>query len=41
MVGMTGIQKAVVQALQFFRRDLHVADSLEEGLDWVVEQVTK
>jgi len=41
MVGMTGIQKAVVQALQFFRRDLYVAESLEEGLDWAAEQLAE
>lgn len=41
MVGLAGFQKAVVQALQFFRRDIYIADDLESGKDWLVKQVTQ
>jgi hypothetical protein len=39
MVGLTGFQKAVVQAMQFFRDDLYVASDIEAAKDWLVEQV--
>lgn len=39
--GMTGFQKAVVQAMQFFRKDIYIASSLEAGKDWLVEQMKK
>jgi hypothetical protein len=29
----------VVQAMQFVRRDLHLADSIEAGKDWLVQQM--
>jgi hypothetical protein len=39
MVGMTGLQKAVVHALQFFRRDIYVAESIEDAKEWLVKQL--
>ena len=39
IVGMSGIQKAVVQAMQFLRPDIHVAPSIEDAKDWLAEQV--
>jgi len=39
--GLSGAQKAVALSIQFFRRDLYIASSLEEGKDWLVEQVRK
>jgi hypothetical protein len=41
MVGLAGFQKAVVQALQFFRHDIYIASDLEDGKDWLVKQVTQ
>jgi len=37
--GMSGFQKAVVQAMQFFRKDIYIAPSLEAGKDWLVKQM--
>jgi hypothetical protein len=39
IVGVSGFQRAVVQAMQFVRRDLHLADSLEAGKEWLVQQM--
>jgi hypothetical protein len=36
--GLSGIQKAVVQAMQFIRPDIQVASSIEAAKDWLVEQ---
>ena len=41
IVGLSGFQKAVVQAMQFFRRDIHIVESMEAGKDWLVEQMDK
>ena len=41
LVGLSGFQKAVVQAMQFFRRDIRMVDSMEAGKDWLVEQMDK
>jgi len=41
LVGLSGFQKAVVQAMQFFRRDIRIVDSIEAGKDWLVEQMDK
>ncbi|MBN2149778.1 MAG: hypothetical protein JW726_20490 [Anaerolineales bacterium] len=38
IVGSAGFQKAVVQMLQFFMKDIHLADSIEEAKDWLVAQ---
>jgi hypothetical protein len=38
MVGLSGFKMAVVQALAFFRPDLHIVDSVEAAKDWLVEQ---
>ena len=38
LVGNTGFQKAIIQAMQFFRRDIYIADSIEAGKDWLIEQ---
>jgi hypothetical protein len=38
LVGLSGLKLAVVQALQFFRPDLHVSSSFEEAKDWLVMQ---
>ncbi len=38
LVGNTGFSKAIVQALQFFRRDLHMADSIEDAKEWLIKQ---
>jgi hypothetical protein len=37
-VGLSGFKMAVVQALAFFRPDLHTADSVEAAKDWLIEQ---
>ena len=39
IVGVSGFQRAVVQAMQFLRRDLHLADSLEAAKEWLVQQL--
>lgn len=39
VVGITGFKKAIVSALQFFRSDIHLFDSIEAGKGWLVEQV--
>ncbi len=39
IVGVSGFQRAVVQAMQFVRRDLHLADSIEAGKDWLAQQL--
>jgi hypothetical protein len=39
LVGLSGFQKAVVQAMQFFRRDIRIVESIEAGKDWLVEQM--
>jgi len=41
LVGLSGFQKAIVQAMQFFRPDIHLAVSIEAAKDWLVEQVNK
>ena len=38
MVGVTGFQKAVVQAMQFFRKELHVEDTIEQAKEWLIAQ---
>jgi hypothetical protein len=38
LVGLTGLKLAVVQALQFFRPDLHVAESFDAAKEWLVSQ---
>lgn len=38
IVGSSGFQKAVVQMLQFFMKDLHLFDTVEEAKDWLVAQ---
>lgn len=38
IVGSSGFQKAVVQMLQFFMKDLHLAESIEEAKDWLAAQ---
>jgi hypothetical protein len=37
-VGSSGFQKAVVQAMQYFIKEIHIADSIEEGKDWLAAQ---
>jgi hypothetical protein len=39
IVGVSGFQRAVVQAMQFLRRDLHLAESIEAGKEWLVQQL--
>ncbi len=39
IVGMSGFQKAVVLAMQYFRRDIHIAGSIEDAKEWLVAQV--
>lgn len=41
LVGMTGFKKAIIQAMQFFRPDIHISDSIEAAKDWLIEQVDK
>jgi hypothetical protein len=41
MVGLSGFKMAVVQALAFFRPDLHIADSVEAAKEWLIEQEIK
>jgi hypothetical protein len=41
IVGSAGFQKAVVQMLQFFLKDMHLADSVEEAKDWLAAQKTE
>jgi hypothetical protein len=38
MVGVKGFQKAVVQAMQFFRKELHTEDTLEQAKEWLIKQ---
>lgn len=39
IVGVSGFQRAVVQAMQFLRRDLYLAESIEAGKEWLVQQL--
>ena len=39
LVGLSGVQKAIVTAIQLIRPDLHVAGSLEEAKDWIVKRM--
>ena len=39
LVGLSGFQKAVVQALQFLRRDLYVASGMEDAKGWLARQL--
>lgn len=41
IVGSAGFQKAVVQMMQVFMKDLHLADTIEEAKDWLVAQKTE
>ena len=41
LVGIAGFKKSIVQAMQFFRPDIHLADSVEAAKDWLVKQVDK
>jgi hypothetical protein len=38
IVGASGFQKAVVQMLQFFMKDLHMFDTVDEAKEWLVAQ---
>lgn len=37
-IGSSGFQKAVVQAMQYFIKEIHIANSIEEGKDWLAAQ---
>ena len=39
IVGMRGFQKAVVQAMQFFRQDIYIAESIEAGKDLLIAKM--
>jgi len=41
IVGSAGCQKAVVQLMQIFIKDLHLADTIEEAKDWLIAQKTE
>jgi hypothetical protein len=41
LVGVSGYKKAIVQAMQFFRPDIHLSDSIEAAKDWLIEQADK
>ena len=41
IVGSAGFQKAVVQMMQIFIKDLHLADTIEEAKDWLIAQKTE
>jgi hypothetical protein len=41
LVGLAGFQRAIVQAMQFFRGDIRMVESVEAGKDWLVEQMEK
>jgi len=38
-VGSSGFQKAAVLAMQYFIKEIHVADSIEAAKDWLAAQV--
>ena len=37
-VGTSGFQKAVVQALQYFIKEIHISETIEDGKDWLAAQ---
>jgi hypothetical protein len=37
-VGSSGFQRAVVTAMQFFIKEIHIANSIEEGKEWLAAQ---
>lgn len=37
-VGSSGFQRAAVLAMQFFIKEIHVAESIEEAKDWLAAQ---
>jgi hypothetical protein len=37
-VGSSGFQRAVVTAMQFFIKEIHIADSIEDAKEWLVAQ---
>jgi hypothetical protein len=38
IVGVSGFAKAIVQAMQFFRKELQMADTMEEAKEWLIKQ---
>jgi hypothetical protein len=40
-VGSSGFQKAVVSAMQYFIKEIHIAESIEAAKDWLAEQEIK
>lgn len=41
VVGVSGFQKAIVQAMRFVVPGLYPADTIEAAKDWLVEQIIK
>jgi len=39
LIGLSGLQKAIVLAIQLIRPDTRVFDSLEEAKDWIVNRL--
>ncbi|OGO73303.1 MAG: hypothetical protein A2Z49_05495 [Chloroflexi bacterium RBG_19FT_COMBO_56_12] len=40
-VGSSGFQKAVVSAMQYFIKEIHIAESIEAAKDWLADQEIK
>lgn len=39
-IGSSGFQRAVVSTMQYFIKEIHIADSIEEAKDWLAAQET-
>ncbi|MBN2149779.1 MAG: hypothetical protein JW726_20495 [Anaerolineales bacterium] len=40
-VGSSGFQRAVVSTMQYFIKEIHIADSIEDAKEWLIAQETK